>query len=72
MAQVTIRINGYAYTVGCDDGQANGTGAERDLNCPPNLGLPENLNDGGCGGNNQSFRKAKPVDRDQDEKEVDG
>ena len=21
MAQVTIRINGYAYTVGCDDGQ---------------------------------------------------
>ncbi len=23
MAQVTIRINGYAYTVGCDDGQEN-------------------------------------------------
>jgi cell division protein ZapA len=21
MAQVTVRINGYAYTVGCDDGQ---------------------------------------------------
>jgi cell division protein ZapA len=21
MAQVTIRINGYAYTVGCEDGQ---------------------------------------------------
>jgi cell division protein ZapA len=23
VAQVTIRINGYAYTVGCDDGQEN-------------------------------------------------
>ncbi len=23
MAQVTIRINGYAYTVGCEDGQEN-------------------------------------------------
>jgi cell division protein ZapA len=23
MAQVTVRINGYAYTVGCEDGQEN-------------------------------------------------
>jgi cell division protein ZapA len=26
MAQVTVRINGYAYTVGCDDGQESHLG----------------------------------------------
>ena len=46
MAQVTVRINGYAYTVGCQDGEeqhllAMAGEVERRIESDQGIGRPE-------------------------------